>query len=731
MLAVMKDDEITATVRSDYSILQLAHSFFNKHGQDPTKYDYIRQTLRESGRLLLILRKEFSIHTLEDAVRPAHFDVVIKAVKKVSGYDDEKHCYRTPSLALKLGHSLQKVSDILHCRALMAQDSNLIKSTQSFKTLYAAKWSELISHTALTTLNERHFNKPSTLPFTEDVQCLHLEKITEQALKDLEDHKNLFLFARPHCLTPYRGQDCLRLYAGECGAEKPELLRSTLLRKHVATLSQILNLKNHELDQVANFLGHDIRVHREYYRLPEATTQLAKISKLLLAMEKGSLRSLQGKTLEEIEIEELNVDTRRPTTFTPPPKNEESLRLWLKALNLKKPPKRPYVCSFHFVDKRPTEDHPIPEKWLGYEVPIKTPRRRVQRLADTDDSHCDEEADQTIPQSEATLHKDADTQWEVQALMDHTYTLEGKMKDVCDRETQCGGEVPLAHAILKNDTSCVLYTGLSLNAFFDHVKYLEQFYKANFKMHEMDQILMTMMKLKLNLLQGDLAERFAVSQGLVSRILSYWIDTMEEHMRIFIPWLPRDTIRSTMPQCFREKFPNTTCIIDCSETNLQKPHNLDSRGESYSHYYSSNTIKYLVAIAPCGLVMFISPAYGGRCSDKFITQESGFLEYLRPGDEVMADRGFTIRDLLFERRVNLVLPAFTHKGGQLSDEDVTATRRIANVRIHVERVIRRLKVFKIISQTVPINLSHKMDKILRICAALVNMQGEIIHEDAD
>lgn len=95
----------------------------------------------------------------------------------------------------------------------------------------------------------------------------------------------------------------MRLYASECGAENPELLRSTLLRKHVETLSHILNLKNNELDQVADFLGHDIRVHREYYRLPEATTQLAKISKLLLSMEKVSLRSLQGKTLEEIEIE--------------------------------------------------------------------------------------------------------------------------------------------------------------------------------------------------------------------------------------------------------------------------------------------------------------------------------------------------------------------------------------------------------------------------------------------
>ncbi|XP_055082072.1 uncharacterized protein LOC129456738 isoform X1 [Periophthalmus magnuspinnatus] len=408
LLTAMKDDEITATVRSDFCILQLAQSFFNKHGQEPTKYEYIRQKLREIGRLLLTLRKDFSIHTLEDAVRPANFQMVIQAVKKVSGFDEEKHCYQTPSLALKLGHSLQKISDIIHCRALMAEDSELVKSTQTFKTLYSTKWAEFVSHTALTTLNERHFNKPCTLPFTEDVQRLHkhLEKTAEEAFKNLDKtsspqsygelckatmaniilfnrrrggevskmklkgflerdttalhedvavgltkfelklcnhfsrveirgkrgrkvavllspdmvnalthlinkrkdcgvpEDNPFLFGRPQCLTPYRGPDCLRLYASECGAKNPQLLRSTQLRKHVATLSQVLNLRNNELDQVADFLGHDIRVHREFYRLPEATTQLAKISKLLLAMEKGSLGNLQGKTLEEIEIED-------------------------------------------------------------------------------------------------------------------------------------------------------------------------------------------------------------------------------------------------------------------------------------------------------------------------------------------------------------------------------------------------------------------------------------------
>lgn len=407
LLTVMKDDEVSAAVRSDFYILQLAQSFFNKHGQDPSKHEYIRQKIREVGRLLLILRNEFSIYNIEDAVRPSNFHVLVQAVKRVSGFDEDSHSYKTPSLALKLGHSLHKISDLICCTALVAGNDELKKSCQAFKTLYLSKWSELVSHTALTTLSDKRFNKPSTLPFTEDVQHLHqhLEKVANLASDTLKSDpspqayrelcrttlakiilfnrrrggevskmqlsaflerdttplhkdvavglteferqlcahfsrveikgkrgrkvavllspdmveaiiqlisrrrecgvpdKNTFLFARPNCLTPYRGQDCLRVYANDSGAKNPELLRSTQLRKHVATLSQVLNLRNHELDQVADFLGHDIRVHREYYRLPEATTQLAKISKLLLAMERGTLANLQGKTLEEIEIE--------------------------------------------------------------------------------------------------------------------------------------------------------------------------------------------------------------------------------------------------------------------------------------------------------------------------------------------------------------------------------------------------------------------------------------------
>ncbi|XP_026106347.1 uncharacterized protein LOC113078238 [Carassius auratus] len=113
------------------------------------------------------------------------------------------------------------------------------------------------------------------------------------------DEANPYVFARLGALTHIRGSDCLRKFSKTCGAKDPRSLTSTKLRKQIATLSQIMNLKNNELDQLAKFLGHDIRVHREYYRLSENTIQLAKVSKLLLSLEKGS-DCYKGKSLEEI-----------------------------------------------------------------------------------------------------------------------------------------------------------------------------------------------------------------------------------------------------------------------------------------------------------------------------------------------------------------------------------------------------------------------------------------------
>ncbi|XP_016109884.1 uncharacterized protein [Sinocyclocheilus grahami] len=125
-------------------------------------------------------------------------------------------------------------------------------------------------------------------------------------------NENSFLFARPFALTFYRGSDCIREFAVACNAKNPQTLTSTKLRKQIGTLSEVLNLSNTELDQLADFLGHDIRVHRQFYRLPEGTLQLAKMSKIFLALEKGRLADFKGRSFDEIDIdpeEEVTVDS--------------------------------------------------------------------------------------------------------------------------------------------------------------------------------------------------------------------------------------------------------------------------------------------------------------------------------------------------------------------------------------------------------------------------------------
>ena len=65
---------------------------------------------------------------------------------------------------------------------------------------------------------------------------------------------------------------------------------------------------------------------------------------------------------------------------------------------------------------------------------------------------------------------------------------------------------------------------------------------------------------------------------------------------------------------------------------------------TWSNYKHHNTVKVLIGIVPQGVVTFVSEAWGGRVSDKNLTEHSGILDKLLPGDVVLADRGSTVSD---------------------------------------------------------------------------------------
>ena len=179
------------------------------------------------------------------------------------------------------------------------------------------------------------------------------------------------------------------------------------------------------------------------------------------------------------------------------------------------------------------------------------------------------------------------------------------------------------------------------------------------------------------------------------RIVTTWLDFIFHKFKEIPIWPSRHAVYHFMPDCFRSLYTQTRCVIDATELFIETPSNPSAQQLTFSNYKNHNTLKALVGITPSGAVCFVSDLYGGNISDKKLTVESDILKLFECGDSIMADRGFNIEDIL-PPRVCLNIPPRINKSGQLTDNERAVTRRIASVRIHVERAIKRIKNHQIL-----------------------------------
>ena len=198
-------------------------------------------------------------------------------------------------------------------------------------------------------------------------------------------------------------------------------------------------------------------------------------------------------------------------------------------------------------------------------------------------------------------------------------------------------------------------------------------------------------------------------------------------------WPSKKQVEETMPESFKTTYPTTRCIIDCTELYCQRPSSLSTQGSMYSHYKSHVTYKSLIGIAPSGATTFISQLYEGSISDKDIVNRSGILHEKLWGenDSIMADRGFTISDLLKPLNVALNIPSFLGGREQLTEDEVKESQTIASVRIHVERAIQRVKKFKQIRNEIPLTLHGSINQIWTVACLLCNFMPPLIQKDTE
>ena len=149
-----------------------------------------------------------------------------------------------------------------------------------------------------------------------------------------------------------------------------------------------------------------------------------------------------------------------------------------------------------------------------------------------------------------------------------------------------------------------------------------------------------------------------------------------------------------------------------------------STATNFFNYKNHNTLKALIRITLSGVVRFISDLYGGNISDKKLTQLSRLLDLLESGDAIMADRGFTIDDIL-PPGVTLNVPPRLNDSGQLTESEQTTTRCIASVRIHVERAMERIKNYQIL-HNVPNSMHNKINQVFLVCAVFTNFLPPLV-----
>lgn len=214
------------------------------------------------------------------------------------------------------------------------------------------------------------------------------------------------------------------------------------------------------------------------------------------------------------------------------------------------------------------------------------------------------------------------------------------------------------------------------------------------------EFFMVLVPLRTSMQGQELARNFLMSESLVSRTFSTWINFSQRELRHLTPLPTLDDIRSHLPKCFSD-FPDTRLVLDATEVRIQRPSSLSAQRQTFSPYKHYNTYKALIGCTPDGYITYASRLWGGSSSDKAILASSGLLDKLEPGDAIMVDKGFTFPYL--PAGITVYRPPFREPHQkQMPANKVDETRRIASARVHVERAIARAKSFHILDRPFPI-----------------------------
>ena len=235
------------------------------------------------------------------------------------------------------------------------------------------------------------------------------------------------------------------------------------------------------------------------------------------------------------------------------------------------------------------------------------------------------------------------------------------------------------------------------------------------KLTRFQEFILTLMKLRLDSPYKDLAYRFGISISTVSRIISKWLTMMDDELRDLIIWPTRD-------HCvFALHLGRMLLLFWIVLKSLWNVHQICLLEPVLGPPISIITLSKFCLVLPLKELCHMCLKLG--VAESVINTSQSLVEFLIICFQETYDRGFDISDSVGMMQARLHIPAFTRGKSQLDALDVEKTRCIANVRIHVERVIGIVrKKYSILKGTLPLEYVAKkpdedspyIDKIVRV-----------------
>jgi hypothetical protein len=236
-----------------------------------------------------------------------------------------------------------------------------------------------------------------------------------------------------------------------------------------------------------------------------------------------------------------------------------------------------------------------------------------------------------------------------------------------------------------------------------------------------DQVLLTVVWLRVYPTHEVLGYLFGVSDSTVSRVIARVLPLLEQ--------AGRDTMRMPDPGRKRRRSldqllshtPELAVVIDSFEQKVQRPKDPNERERFYSGKKKTHTLKSQVAVnEETGAVVDVGDSVPGPTADMNLLAQSGLMERLPDGVGGIGDLAYVGIDKLHPQALG-ASPRRKPRGKPRPPEDSAYNTAFSRRRIIVENTIGRLRRYQTLTQT---DRQHRQNHASRVCAVagLVNRQ---------